>query len=520
MLRVLPLLVLLALPATADPLTPASVAELVRDADVDTEALAGALHSADPLARATAARVVNVRETAALLPALREAIAVEKDADAAREELRAIVTAGDDEDVALMAKRLPSSPPLMAAAFAEAVARLGAPRAIDLYVTHVLPLRAISGRVNFFTLALWNHADLATATASRLLGLQDVRGWRELLRAADEGRVAIAPEVLTAAMQSNVAAIREEALWNIVREHPFRGFPLPEGLQPLIAGARVDATARELAAREILRRAGGLKPRDNDAIVAWAATDEAKEDMLRGSVSLLTRRERRAYEGPTRETSEANDDDLPAPDLAAPAPLPAGLASAVLAGHACTGGWVGTGGLVVDEKGRVVQTLLEKVYGTEECVAALDTLLRLSLAEPATMTSGTSAKDLTFVAPESGPPCLDESPVTSAARPERAPLDAAYIIPAEVLERAAPQFPSEAKKSMLQNKNYLQVAVVEATITTAGCAADLRIVQQSDYESIDDAALLSVARFSFKPATRDGAPVASVARVVVKFQLK
>lgn len=522
MLRALPLLVLLALPvvAVADPLPPAKVAELVREADVDTEALTEALHSSDALARATAARVVNVREASAMLPALRETFAVEKNADAAREELRALVALGNDNDVSVIAKRLPSYSALMDAAFAEAVARLGAPRAIDLYVAHVAPLRAISGRVNFFTLALWNHADLATATASRLLGLHDVRGWRELLHAADDGRVAIAPEVLTAAMQSNVAAIREETLWSVVREHPFRGFPLPEGLQPLIAGARVDATARELAARELLRRAGGLKPRDNDAIVEWAATEEAKDDFLRGSSSLLTKRERQAYGGFTRETGSATDDDIPAPDLAAPAPLPAGLASAVLTAHACTGGWVGTGSLVVDEKGRTVQTMLEKVYGTEACGAALDTLLRLSLAEPSTMTSSTTAKDVTFVAPESGTPCFDEVPVTSSARPERAPLDAAYVTPAEVLERATPQFPLEAKRSMFQNDDDLEIAVIEATITTAGCAADLRVVQPSNYESLDDSALLSVARFTFKPATRDGAPVASVARVVIKFQLK
>ncbi|HWS72149.1 MAG TPA: hypothetical protein VN605_08540, partial [Thermoanaerobaculia bacterium] len=118
MLRAL-LLLLLALPTLADPLPPAKVAELVRAAEVDVAELTEALRGSDPLARATAARVANVRDAKALLPVLKEALAIEKDADAAREVLRAIVALGDDADIAAMAKLLPSYPPRMDAAFAE-----------------------------------------------------------------------------------------------------------------------------------------------------------------------------------------------------------------------------------------------------------------------------------------------------------------------------------------------------------------------------------------------------------------
>jgi TonB family protein len=519
MLRAL-LLLALALPTLADPLPPAKVGELVRATAVDADELTEALHAGDALARATAARVANVRDAKALLPVLKEALATEKDADAVREELRAIVALGDDADVAAMAKLLPSYPPRMDAAFAEAVARLGGARALDLYVAHVQPLRAIGDRENFFTLALWNHADLATAAASRLLGLQDARGWRELLRAADAGRVAIATEVLGAAMQSSVASIREETLWSIVREHPFRGYAVPEGLQPLFAGARVDATPRELAARELLRRAGGAKLRDNDAVLAWIGTDIAKEDLLPGPSTLLTRRERRRFHGITRDGIAPTDGELPPPDLVVPAPLPAGLAPAVLASHTCEGGWVGTGNVAVDEHGHVTQSVLKKVLGTDACVAALETLLKLSLAEPSSMTSGMIATEIVLVAPESGPPCLDEAPVTSSALPGRAPLFAADVQEAQVATRVSPQFPYDAKQAMYHNDNYRQTVVLEATITAGGCAADLRVVQPSDYEAIDDAALLAVAQWTFKPATRAAAPVDSVSRISVNFQLK
>lgn len=519
MLRAL-LLLALALPSLADPLPPARVAELVHFPELRADELTEALHADDALARATAARVANVRDAKALLPALKEALAAEKDPDAAREELRAIVALGDDADVAAMAKLLPSYPPRMDAAFAEAVARLGGARALDLYVAHVQPLRVIGDRENFFTLALWNHADLATAAASRILGLQDARGWRELLHAAEAGRVAIATEVLGAAMQSSVAAIREETLWSIVREHPFRGYAVPEGLQPLFAGARVDATARELAARELLRRATGGKLRDNDAVLAWIATDIAKEDLLPGPSALLTRQERRRFRGITRDGVEWRDDDLPPPELVVPAPLPGGLAAGVIASHACEGGWVGTGTVAADEHGHVTKMDLQKVLGTESCLAALQTLVKVSLAEPSSMTSAMSATDSVFVAPESGAPCLDEASVTSNAAPGRAPLLASDVREAQVATRVSPQFPVEAKRSMYQNDDFRQTVVLEATITAGGCASDLRVVQPSDYESIDDAALLAVARWTFKPATRAGAPVDSISRISVNFQLR
>jgi TonB family protein len=521
MLRVLPLalLILLVAVTASGATTPAKVAELARDPGDPSAQIAEALHADLPLVRATAARVANVRELKAVLPALKDALAAEKDVDAAREELRAIVAVGDDADVAAMAKLLPSYPPRMDAAFAEAVARLGAPRALDLYAAHAQPLRLLGDRSNFFTLALWNHADLVTAAAARLVGMKDARGWRELLRAAEAGRVAIATEVLSASMDSTVAEIREETLLSVVREHPLRGYPLPEALQSLATATRADATPRELAAREILRRAAGGKARDNVAILTWMGTEAAKDDLRLLPSSLLTRRERRSFHGLTRDSIDVRDDDLPAPDLTAPTPLPAGLAAAVLTEHVCEEGWVGTGSLTADEHLRATNAALENVLGTEACVAALQTLLKLSFVEPSSITSGTTAAGVYFVAPESDPPCLDEASVSSSAVPGRSPLYAGDVREAQVLARVTPQFPAQTKRSMIVNDTLTQVVMIEATITAGGCPADLRVVRQSDYESIDDAALLAVARWKFKPATRGGAPVDSVARISVRFEV-
>jgi TonB family protein len=506
-------------PATpAVPPTPSAVA--VADAD-PLPPLLEALRGSDALARAMAARTANARDLRAALPALQEALAGETNPDVAREELRAIVAFADDATLAELAKLLPSYPSRMDAAFAEAIARLGAPRALELYVALVRPLRAVGDRNNFFTLALWNHADLVAAVATRLLALQDARGWRELLHAAEDARIVLAPEVLGAAMESGVAAIREETLWSIVHEHPFRDFPTPEKLLEIAATAHPNTTPRELAARLLLRRAAGDPQREDDSFFAWLDGDQAAEDLLRVPAALLTRRERRRVQGFTREAmNDQGDRELPPPDIVVTAPLPAGAAGVVLERHACRGGWVGTGDVTVDERGHVVQTALDNVVGTAGCIAALDELLTLTLAEPTSITSGLAATGVFFVAPEAEAPCVDEASLTAAGEPGRARRHAAGIQPAKVLSRVAPQFPLAAKRTMFQQDDMEEDVVLEATITAAGCAADLRIVQPSAYESIDDAALLSVAEWSFLAATRNGAPIDSVERIQVTFKLK
>src|SRR5438128_10772882 len=81
--------------------TPASVAARVGDKDVATlvAALSSAIDSSDPLARATAARIVTIRNLSQLIAKIRDRLAVETDTSAAREEVRALVISGERNDV-------------------------------------------------------------------------------------------------------------------------------------------------------------------------------------------------------------------------------------------------------------------------------------------------------------------------------------------------------------------------------------------------------------------------------------
>src|SRR5438270_13913723 len=105
--------------------TATSLARLAPSTDDVVAPLTAGLQSRDVLTRATAARVVAVRGESALVPALREALTNESDPNAAREEIRALVLAGTDDDVDFAAQAAAKFPPRMDGVLADAIARLG-----------------------------------------------------------------------------------------------------------------------------------------------------------------------------------------------------------------------------------------------------------------------------------------------------------------------------------------------------------------------------------------------------------
>src|SRR5262245_47934702 len=105
--------------------TATSLARLAPATSDVTEPLTAGLQARDALTRATAARVIAVRGERALVPALRETLTNETDPNAAREEIRALVLAGSDDDIDFAAGAAAKFPPRMDGVLADALARLG-----------------------------------------------------------------------------------------------------------------------------------------------------------------------------------------------------------------------------------------------------------------------------------------------------------------------------------------------------------------------------------------------------------
>src|SRR5437773_8763165 len=108
-----PLVLLLLGPIAHAALTPVALARLAPSTGDVVAPLTAGLQSPDALARATAARVTAVRGEKALVPALRQALANETNGDAAREEIRALVLTGTDDDIDFAAQATAKFPPRM-----------------------------------------------------------------------------------------------------------------------------------------------------------------------------------------------------------------------------------------------------------------------------------------------------------------------------------------------------------------------------------------------------------------------
>ncbi|MCI0699273.1 energy transducer TonB [candidate division KSB1 bacterium] len=78
--------------------------------------------------------------------------------------------------------------------------------------------------------------------------------------------------------------------------------------------------------------------------------------------------------------------------------------------------------------------------------------------------------------------------------------------------QAALREPDEVSKGNKEGE-----VIVEATINSNGRVIATKIAQSSGYAGMDSEAMLAVARVSWKPARRKGAPVTATVRVPVMF---
>lgn len=109
-------------------------------------------------------------------------------------------------------------------------------------------------------------------------------------------------------------------------------------------------------------------------------------------------------------------------------------------------------------------------------------------------------------APEAPPPALVLEP------PPREPLRVA----ARVVTYEEPRYPLAARERQIEG-----VVRLEAEVLADGSVGDVRVIVSSGSRLLDEAAVAAVRRWSFAPATVDGAPVASVlALPAIRFRMQ
>lgn len=496
----------------------AQVAFLVNEPSVDPGALTAALKSADDVERATAARVAAVRAIDGVVPQLRDALASETVAETAREEMRALVLLGSDDDVAFAASHLAKFPSSIDGDFAETLGRLGAPRAIDLYLRHASRLRNTLPPVG---LALWGRSNQATLTASRILGASDRYGFQRVLDASKESSVPLEAGILAAALRSKSSEIVTDTLWYLIEMYAENPAALPETVRAPAAVSREGAAIDETFARAVIGRMFGAKPETRKEWLAWLRTPEgrmhvpAKKQVL----GFLTMEEQRALEderlAKLKKAPAGTTFAVRAPSFAIPIMLPRGLPEQIFEETGCRDGWLGVAGATVDRLGRVQSVDLAKVKPSRACTRALETMLRLSFADPSSFLAPFAANFLVVKAPGDAS-CLDEPPVDESASPAETLRPGADIKVPKVLRRVEPEFPASVRRAMKPNTPL--IVVVEVLITKSGCVRDIHLLSQTQWPELNGAAATAVSRWKFEPGTMDGRPVDVVFNLTVSFR--
>lgn len=118
------------------------------------------------------------------------------------------------------------------------------------------------------------------------------------------------------------------------------------------------------------------------------------------------------------------------------------------------------------------------------------------------------------------PSSAEPAPASSAETPAAAPRASADSLAAppgelapEVLTRVPPVYPAKAKRDRLQGRVLLKVFVDEK-----GRASEVRVVRS--VPDLDNAAIAAVAKWTFRPAKKDGTPIAAWVVVPVEFRLR
>src|SRR5688572_16882539 len=85
-----------------------------------------------------------------------------------------------------------------------------------------------------------------------------------------------------------------------------------------------------------------------------------------------------------------------------------------------------------------------------------------------------------------------------------------------VVEHAKPTYTEAAMRARIEGEVVLTIE-----ITAEGTVANPRVRKSLDREhGLDEAAIEAAGRWRFKPATKDGQPVAVVAELIISFNLK
>ncbi|HSP17352.1 MAG TPA: energy transducer TonB [Thermoanaerobaculia bacterium] len=455
-------------------------------------AVTNAIRSDDPALRTIAARIATVRRLTGLVNLISSYADREPNAEAAREEARAMILLGGKRNIDhafyisdRFSKRL-DGPVATAAAY------LGAD-AVDSYFASMQKRKIDAG--DFFRAALWNRPQLAANFAARLLA-NDKEAFKTFMFVTEsEPRLLIDTDTLIAALTSTDLELRADTVWFLITHalKPSAASSIDSRLRDAIGALRVPRDNADLIVSvELLRRAIGL-PQRNFVEFRYSLANEDVQDRLYFAPSkvfkLMNDIEKSTALEQFGKVEEDSNQDIP--PFVLPSTLPQGMTAAIMSLTGCKEGWLGTAKVKVDENGLVVWHDLSAVDTSDNCKRALDMMLRYSIVENFLITAPRQSDNVSLVHAPNGPLCFDETRVISM------PTERVFGWPAIRVPRATrkvnPSYPAGVARTAVD-------VGVETMVTAGGCVRAVRLVKPTASPALNAAALFAAQQWQFEPA--------------------
>ena len=499
------------------------------------ERLKGGLSSGDGKTRAVAARLVNLGAMRELIPDVQKALAMETEDQAAREELRTVLTIGGqslDESVLASERRFA---PRLDASFAALLARSRGPLAIPVYFDTLRGWQlSESATRTFFRLASRGQHDSLMAAAALALSHHDPLAWEAVLDVAGNSGVRIDEPVVIAALGSREAQLRGEASWYAARSYRRTAPDNASGILAALAEGERNAEPAGPELRfgsEILRRVLGKPAVEDDEWIACLESsltchlDSDFEDSP--LIEYLTEHEREAI---LRRNHRGRPEGLPAKTKTLPAErqetllrlvtgLPAGVAADVFELEGCRSNsftrWLSLASVEFRPDGMPRRVTIGTQPPKPACQRTAQALFLMSEAPAEEADAAEHPQSYVALFDPGFYECegrADLAPVAGKSAPDVARVRG-HVNPPRLVKRVEPIYPAEARK-----KREEGVSVYEAIISATGCIQDPRLLRSST-PTLDIMGMEAISRWQYQPATLDGRPVRVYLTVTVTFHL-
>ena len=436
-----------------------------------------------------------------LIDDVRAALAKETNAEAAREEIRAVGMIGGVKELdALLAASKKFDSRLDGAVW-KSFARGGGPDAVDAIITR--------RDLRLLPFALFGHPETIAATASRVLATSNAELWDAWLGLQSAADIALDTAVAARALTSGNAPIARATAWHLATD--YIDWP-PADPKPILDA--LDKWHDDGYARELLSRALGRPPHESEESLAWLATEGAHSWRLYAAARLMTPAELKASKMPEYASSVVKPHHRHVPAaFSIMDNLPKGVTDEVLATTQCDAAWTGVASVQVDHAGRVQNADVARVAASNACKRALNVLIRSSLANDVTLSSAFTNDSIVLAHAGAVDSCFDESDVRDSG--DETPLRVGGDVkPPRKIRSVEPMYPEESRKARDQG-----IIIVEARINANGCVGGMQILKALT-PPLNMASLLAISQWRFAPGTLNEKPVDVLFNLTISFKLK